>query len=106
MYEKLKTVIESYRDLEKRLSDPEIIANQKEFTRLAKEHSFQSDMARMATTYVSDSDNLAINRDLLETESDPEMKEFIQGEIDELNGRLEELEEEIKQMLVPTDPND
>ncbi|MDR2957578.1 MAG: peptide chain release factor 1 [Coriobacteriales bacterium] len=106
MYEKLEQIITSYHELELRLSDPAVIADQKEYTRLAKEHSNQAELVRMATAYVNATDELVAARDLLHTESDAEMKEFAQAEIAEQSQRIAELEEDIKLMLVPGDPND
>jgi len=106
LYEKLKAIVDGYHELELRLADPEVIANQKEYTRLAKEHSAQAEMERMAASYVSASDDLLSAEELFRAESDPEMREFAEAEIDELNARLRQLEEDIKLMLVPGDPND
>jgi peptide chain release factor 1 len=106
MRETLQQIIDAYAELEAKLGDPAVLADQKEYTRLAKEHSSQSELARQARAYVDATDELAAAKDLLRSESDPEMKEFAQQEIAELSARLEGLEESIKIMLVPGDPND
>ncbi|MCL2631807.1 MAG: peptide chain release factor 1 [Coriobacteriia bacterium] len=105
MYEKLKQIIAGYRDLEARLSDPAVLADQKEYTRLAREHSAQADLVKMAVAYVGTHDDIAAARELL-AESDAQTKEFAQAEIAEGTQRLGALEDEIKLMLVPGDPND
>ncbi|MDR1422327.1 MAG: peptide chain release factor 1 [Coriobacteriales bacterium] len=106
MYEKLQQIIKAYAELEARLGDPGVLADQKEYTRLAKEHATQGELVRQARAFVQASDELAAARELLKSESDPEMKEFAQSEIAELTERLVSLEEEIKVMLLPGDPND
>jgi peptide chain release factor 1 len=106
MHKRLQQIIDAYAELEARLGDPAVLADQKEYTRLAKEHSSQADLARQARSYVSATDELLAARELLRSESDPEMKEFAQQEIAELTEKLVELEERIKVMLVPGDPND
>ncbi len=106
MYSKLEKLIEAYEELEARLGDPAVLADQKEYTRLAKEHSNQGDLVRAARQYVSLSDQLASAKEALRTESDPEFKELAAEEISELEPQLPPLEEEIKLMLLPGDPND
>ena len=105
MYEKLQQMIQSYAELESKLSDPAILADQKEYTRLAKEHAAQAELARMATAYVSAYDDREAARELL-SESNAETKEFAHAEIAENTQRMAELEEDIKLMLLPGDPND
>ncbi|MDR2491907.1 MAG: peptide chain release factor 1 [Coriobacteriales bacterium] len=106
MQEKLRQITAAYEDLESRLGDPAVLGNQKEYTRLAKEHASQAELAREARGYLKAADDLAAARDLLRTESDADMKEFAQAEIEQLQTALEEMGERIKVMLVPGDPND
>ncbi|MDR2586761.1 MAG: PCRF domain-containing protein, partial [Coriobacteriales bacterium] len=106
MRKKLQQIIDAYAELESKLGDPAVLADQKEYTRLAKEHSSQADLVRQARAYVSASDQLDEARELLRSESDAEMKDFAQQEIAELSTQLVELEDSIKVMLVPGDPND
>ena len=106
MYDKLKKIIEAYEELEAKLGDPAVLADQKEYTRLAKEHSRQGELAEAARKYISLCDQLTSAKEELKAESDPELKELAQEEIDELEPQIPELEEEIKFMLLPADPND
>ncbi|MDR0347788.1 MAG: peptide chain release factor 1 [Coriobacteriales bacterium] len=106
MQERLQQIINAYAELEARLGDSAVLADQKEYARLAKEHSSQAELVRQARAYVSASDELVAARELLRSESDAEMKEFAQQEIAELTEKLVSLEEDIKIMLVPGDPND
>lgn len=106
MYDKLTKIIAAYEDLEKKLGDPAVLSDQKEYTRLAKEHSRQGELASAAREYISLSDQLAAAKDELKNESDPDLKELAQEEISEIESKLPELEENIKFMLLPADPND
>lgn len=106
MREKLRTICKAYEDLTARMGDPEVLSDQKEYARLAKEHRSQSPLAEKAGEYLSCLEALDEAREMLKTESDPEMKEFASEEIRELEGRLPELEDDIKVMLIPGDPND
>ncbi len=106
MRDKLQKIITSYHELETRLSDPAVLADQKEYTRLAKEHALQADLVQRARSYVAALDELAAAKEILKTESDPEMKELAQAEMAEQEKLIDTLENSIKIMLVPGDPND
>ena len=106
MYDKLKKIIEAYEELEAKLGDPAVLADQKEYTRLAKEHARQGELVEAARKYISLSDQLAAAKDEIRLESDPDLKELAQEEVAELEEQLPPLEEDIKFMLLPQDPND
>ncbi|MCL2151025.1 MAG: peptide chain release factor 1 [Coriobacteriia bacterium] len=106
MYERMQKIIAGYRELEAKLADPAVFNDQKEYTRLAKEHSAQSELANLAIAYVNAHDEAQAARELLHSESDAEMKEFAQSEIAEQSQRMASLEDEIKVLLIPGDPND
>ncbi|NTU89001.1 MAG: peptide chain release factor 1 [Actinobacteria bacterium] len=106
MRSKLEKIIAAYEDLERRLGQPDVVSDQKEYTRLAKELSAQRALAEKAREYITVSDDLASSKELLHQETDPEMKEFAAEEVSMLEQALPVLEEEIKIMLVPGDPND
>ena len=99
MYDKLTKILAAYEDLEAKLGDPAVLADQKEYTRLAKEHARQGELATAAREYISLSDQLVSAKEELKNESDPELKELAQEEISDI-------EEDIKFMLLPADPND
>ena len=92
MYDKLTKILAAYEDLEAKLGDPAVLADQKEYTRLAKEHARQGELATAAREYISLSDQLASAKDELKNESDPELKELAQEEISDIEGKLPQLE--------------
>ena len=106
MYEKLEKLIAAYRELEAKLGDPDVVSNQKEYTRLAKEHAAQAPLVQKAMEYNRAIDEIADAKEILKTESDPEMKAMAQEEIALEEAKVAELEDEIKIMLLPGDPND
>ncbi len=106
MYDKLKKIIEAYKELEAKLGDPEVMADMKEFTRLSKEYAGQKELVAAAEEYVSLSDQLTSAKEVLKNETDPDFKELAQEEISEIEPKIPTLEEEIKFMLLPQDPND
>jgi len=106
MRAKLQNMLDSYTTLTAKLGDPAILADQKEYTRLAKEQAAQAPLAQKAREFLTASAQLDEARELLKAESDPEMKAFAAEEIKELDAQLPLLEDELKVMLLPVDPND
>ncbi len=103
MRAKLEKIIEAYEDLQAKMGDPEVLSNQKEYNRLAKEYASQGPLAHRAAEYVQAADDMAAAKEML---GDPDMKEFAQEEIAEIEAKLPELEDDIKFMLIPVDPAD
>lgn len=103
MREKLEKIIEAYKELEAKLGDPEVLANQHEYNKLAKNFSDQGPLVAKAREYIQCLDDLAEAKEML---SEPDMKEFAQEEISRIEGKFPQLEEDIKIMLIPSDPAD
>lgn len=103
MRDKLVKIISAYEELQMKMGDPAVLANQKEYNRLAKEYANQGPLAKKATEYVRAIEDLEAAKEML---SDPDMKEFAQEEISEIESQLPQLEEDIKFMLIPSDPAD
>ncbi|NTU70542.1 MAG: peptide chain release factor 1 [Coriobacteriia bacterium] len=106
MREKLQKILTAFDDLTAKLGDPAVLGDQKEYARLAKAQSAQSQLAEKAREYLSAANQLDEAREVLRTESDHEMKEFAAEEIKDLETKLPVLEDELKVMLLPSDPND
>ena len=103
MREKLEKIIDAYEELEQKLGDPQILADQHEYNKLAKSYADQGPLVVAARKYVQDLNDLAEAKEML---SDADMKEFAQEEISRIEGELPQLEEDIKFMLIPSDPAD
>ena len=103
MRDKLVKIMAAYEELQMKMGDPAVLANQKEYNRLAKEYATQGPLAKKAAEYVQAVDDLEAAKEMLE---DPDMKEFALEEISEIESRLPQLEEDIKFMLIPSDPAD
>ncbi len=106
MRDKLEKLIAAYEELERKLSDPSVVADQKEYTRLAKEHASQADLVARAREYLQALDDIEAAKEMLHETTDPEEKEMLQEDIASNEERLPALEEDIKIMLIPGDPND
>ena len=101
--EKLQPFIDRYEEINRLLSTPEIATDVKRMTELSKEQSSLAPLVEKAREYLQISEAVEENRQML---SDPEFGELAKEELAELEPRLPELEEEIKILMLPQDPND
>jgi len=107
MLEKLKEVEEKYDEITRKMSDPEVISDQKQFQPLAREHARLTGIVEKYRVYRKVLDDLSAAEEILaESKGDAEMSEMAELEIAELRDRRTELEEELKLLLLPRDPND
>tara|TARA_Y100000780_G_scaffold206294_1_gene201820 strand:+ start:102 stop:1169 length:1068 start_codon:yes stop_codon:yes gene_type:complete len=103
--EKLQAIIEKHAHLAEQMTDPDIYGNQEKLTAIAKEHSTMENVVSVGKEYISVLDQIADDKDMLEGD-DEELKQIAQEELDELETRLITLEEKLKVLLLPKDPND
>ncbi|MCI1997433.1 peptide chain release factor 1 [Olsenella porci] len=106
MRDKLEKLIAAYEELEKKMLDPSVVSDPKEYARIAKEHANQADLVAKAREYVQALDDIDAAKEMMHETSDPEEKEMLQEDISSNEGKLPSLEDEIKIMLIPGDPND
>jgi peptide chain release factor 1 len=106
MFEKLAEVEEKYISLEEKLADPEVVKDPQEYQRVAKAHSDLSDLVAKWREYKSLRQQLVDTEDMLRERLDEDLRELAQLEIDELKEKIERVEEELRIMLLPKDPND
>ncbi len=106
MLDKLETLKIRYKDLELQLSDPEVVSDLSKFKKIGKEYRDLEPIVKAYEEYKTLLSNLEFNKKLLQAETDLDMVELAKDEIDELEERLEPLETEIRQLLIPKDPGD
>jgi len=106
MRQKLEQILAAYDALTERLGDPAVLADQKEYARLAKKHRAQTPLAEKAREYISAVHELDSAKEMLRAETDQDIKEMAAEEIRDIEARLPQLEDELKVMLLPGDPND
>ncbi len=105
MFDKIADLETRFGELESLLSDPEVLANQTEFRKLSKEHAGLAELIAAYREYKKVLADIEGNKELLK-EPDQEMREMAQAELESLEERREQLEAEIKVLLLPKDPND
>ncbi|MEZ3589589.1 MAG: peptide chain release factor 1 [Muribaculaceae bacterium] len=88
------------------ITDPSVISDMKRYVRLTKEYKDLEKLTKATREYRTLLDNIAEAREILETESDEEMRSMAKEELDEANAALPRMEEEIKLLLIPADPED
>ncbi|MGQ9671294.1 MAG: peptide chain release factor 1 [Desulfosoma sp.] len=106
MFDRLAGLEERYTELEKLLSDPKLLAQPKEYQKVAKEHADLSPLVEALRRYRKAQQDMEANQDLLRHETDLEMRELIREDLNRLRTELEDTESALKRMLVPKDPND
>ena len=107
MLEKLDFITDKYNELSAIVSDPEVIANQAVWQKHAKEMGEMEPIVKKYQEYKKVKEGIEEAKELIsESGSDEEMKELAKMELDELEGQVEPLEEELRVLLLPKDPND
>lgn len=106
MLNKLQVLEDKYIDLTEKISDMEIINDQKVWQKYMKEHADLEPIVNKYREYKSVLNDLSESKAILEEESDEELRELAKMEISELEGQVEPLEAELKILLLPKDPND
>ena len=106
LLDKLKDLQLRFQEIGTLITDPAVIADQKRYVKLSKEYSELEKIDLATKQYETLLQNIDEAKELLEHESDPELREMAKEEIDTSNARLPQIEEEIKLLLVPADPED
>lgn len=106
MFEKLEKVKSRYHEIAELLAKEGITNDQNEFRKLSREYSGLEDIVNAYNNYLQIKKEVEENRKLLFETNDTEMKELAKAEQDELGIKLDEVEKEIKELLIPKDPVD
>ena len=104
--EKLEGVKERFEEVQKLIAEPEIITDMKRYIQLNKEYKNLEPIIDAYKKYKNVLSNIKSSREMLEKEKDVEMREMAKLELEELNEKLPEMEENIKLLLIPGDPED
>lgn len=106
MLNKLKILEDKYLELSEKVADPEVISDQPTWQKLMKETSELEPIVMKYKEYRAASDLIAESKEILEEESDEDLRELAKLELSEAEASLKEVEKELKVLLVPKDPND
>ncbi|MBS1783667.1 MAG: peptide chain release factor 1 [Bacteroidetes bacterium] len=106
MLDKLEAIKAKFDDLGIALTNPEIVSDNKRFSAVSKEYRKLEPIVEAYKKYRVCIDGIAFGKEVLETESDPELRDMAKEDMDSAETQKEALEEEIKRLLIPKDPQD
>jgi peptide chain release factor 1 len=106
MFDKLEDLLIRYQELEQELMSQDIMNDQNRYRRLRKEHADLTDIVEKYQEYKTTQKNIEDSLSILDEENDEEMRELAKEELNDCKQKLEKIEEELKILLLPKDPND
>lgn len=106
MLDKLDFIESKYEDLGEKISDPDVIGNQDEWRKFVKEHSHLEPIVNKYKEYKKVESGISESKEMLKDKLDKEFKELVEMELDELLEKKERLQEELRILMLPKDPND
>ena len=106
MLDKLRIVKQRYDEVSDLIIQPEIITDQKRYAQLMKEYKDLGSVVKKGDEYQTLINNIEEAKEIISDGSDPEMTEMAKMEMEEANTRIPQLEDEIKFLLIPKDPED
>lgn len=106
LIEKLETYYIRFKEIGQLITDPEVIGDMERYVKLTKEYKDLEAITTAADEYKKALDTIEESRMILDSEEDAELKEMAQFELDELTEKLPVMEQHIKLLLVPADPED
>jgi len=106
MLDKLEQIVTRYEELTQELSSPELLSNPSAYAKAAKQHRTLGEVVQKYQAWKNLKKELADARELLDTSDDDEMREMARLELESLQSKIEKADNELKLLLIPTDPND
>ncbi len=106
MLDKLAAIKNRYDQIGEQMSDPSIIADMKKFVQLNKDYKELEPIAQAYIEYKDVTENIDSSKEIISTETDEDFRDMAKEELAELNQRRDEMDEEIRLMLIPKDPQD
>ena len=104
--EKLEGLVPRFEEVSTLITDPNVIADQKRYVQLTKEYKNLEDIMKARQEYINAVEGIEEAKDIIANEEDPEMKHMAREELSENEKKIPELEERIKLLLIPADPED
>jgi len=106
LLEKVLSLQDKYAQLQEQLASPEVVADMKKFVQLNKDYKQLEPIIKAGLEYKRMAEELAQAKDILVNEKDPDLKEMAREEVNEIEPQLPAMEENIKLLLIPADPDD
>ncbi len=106
LLDKLSGVKIRFDEIAQQITDPDVIADMQRYIKLNKEYKELEPIIETYKKYKDILDNIESSKEILASEEDAELKEMAKDELEELSGQLPDLEEDIRMLLIPKDPQD
>ena len=106
LLEKVLSLQDKFKSLEDQLASPEVVSDMKRFVQLNKDYKELEPIIKAGHAYKKMLDDLAAAKDILVNEKDNELREMARDEIAEIEPKIPEMEQNIKLLLIPADPDD
>ncbi|MBN1340941.1 MAG: peptide chain release factor 1 [Bacteroidales bacterium] len=106
MLAKLEAISKRWRDIQEKINDPDVMSDMKKYIKLSKDYKELEPIVKAHNKYSKLLNDLKSAREILHSEKDEEMRELAKSEITELSEKKNLMEEEIRIMLIPKDPQD
>lgn len=106
MFDKLEDILRRFEDINMMLGDPSVVSDQEKYKSLMKEQKNLEPLVECYLEYKKCKETIDDSLLMLDEENDPEMKEMLRDELSEAKGRIPELENKLRILLLPKDPND
>jgi len=106
MFENLEKIIQRFEEINEELTKPEVVSNQEKLIKLTKERSELEEIVKTYKKYKQIKNNIEENKEIIYSKIDTELVELAKHELEELEPELERIEEQLKILLLPKDPDD
>jgi len=106
MIDKLQEIYKRYQQIEEMINDPEVVGDMKRYIQLNKDYKELQPIVQAYKEYRNILSSIDMAREILETEKDEDLRTFAKDEMAELTGKRDQMEEQIRMMLIPEDPED
>ena len=106
MFDKLDFIVEKYKDMSLKVSDPDVIADQPTWQKYIKDMGEMEPIVKKYEEYKKAKDELAMAKEILETENDEELRDLAKLEVNDNEEKIDVLSDELRVLLIPKDPND
>ncbi|TCK92413.1 peptide chain release factor 1 (bRF-1) [Natranaerovirga hydrolytica] len=106
MFDKLEDIVKRYESVLEDINNPETVSDQDKFRKLMKEQSDLTPIVETYKKYINAKENIDESINILENEDDEDLKELAKEELNENKSMVGQLEEKLKFLLIPKDPND
>ena len=106
LLDKLEAINSRFKEVAQQITDPDVISDMKRYIQLNKEYKDLEEIVEVYHEYKNVMDNIKSSKEMLANEKDEEFREMAKLELDELTERQSNLEEQVKLLLVPSDPQD